>query len=532
MLVGGSYAQDVQWRPAPIRGAAVRPPAVTLGPPVPLAPLGVARGRVVNPGRELRPVSFVGPALVGVPRSLARAQDPETPLPVPLIPPETAEPDPAESDAGSAQETGQKPPAESPTLTMPRKAEPQTTPGNLSKLVPETEKPIAPPVATEIPTGPLVFEPPCPCELCCGSPSRWWVRGEYLLWWLKDSPLPPLVTTSLPGTPREAAGVLGAPGTAILFGGSSLNNEERSGGRFGFGFWFDPNQCFGLETDFFFLGERSVRFNTGSGGIPILARPIFDVGLGRESSELVAFPDVLAGNISVAASSRLWGIEENLRANIFQGPGILPGGCYRIGLLAGFRYLKLDESLSVIESLRVAPGVPMTGGSGIVVSDRFATQNNFYGGQLGAVLELRRGRWTVDLLGKVALGVTHEVAHVQGSTTFAVPGGGTIVQRGGLLALPTNIGRYSRDEFAVVPELGIRLGYQVTSHLRAFVGYNFLYWSDVARPGDQIDRAINVSQLPMVVGPNPLVGPARPAFAFRDSDFWAQGISFGLEFRY
>jgi hypothetical protein len=28
------------------------------------------------------------------------------------------------------------------------------------------------------------------------------------------------------------------------------------------------------------------------------------------------------------------------------------------------------------------------------------------------------------------------------------------------------------------------------------------------------------------------VGPARPAFGFRETDFWAHGVNFGLEFKY
>jgi len=98
---------------------------------------------------------------------------------------------------------------------------------------------------------------------------------------------------------------------------------------------------------------------------------------------------------------------------------------------------------------------------------------------------------------------------------------------------------------SVVPELGINIGYQITDHLRAYVGYNVIYWSDVVRPGDQIDRVINTTQLPnptlvvngVIVPPQPntpLLNPAlrRPAFSFNGSDFWAQGVNFGLEFKY
>src|SRR5437868_5553269 len=48
----------------------------------------------------------------------------------------------------------------------------------------------------------------------CGARGEtFWVTAEYLLWWIKDSPLPvPLVST----------GVIGEPGTAVSLGGRPL----------------------------------------------------------------------------------------------------------------------------------------------------------------------------------------------------------------------------------------------------------------------------------------------------------------------
>src|SRR5438309_1388204 len=81
--------------------------------------------------------------------------------------------------------------------------------------------------------------------------------------------------------------------------------------------------------------------------------------------------------------------------------------------------------------------------------------------------------WSLDLLGKLALGTTHEVVNIKGDTTLNLPGGVSLVEPGGLLAQPTNIGHYSADRFAVVPELGLKLGYQVTAHMRLTAGYTF-----------------------------------------------------------
>src|SRR5262249_50837045 len=72
---------------------------------------------------------------------------------------------------------------------------------------------------------------PAACPGPDDAPPTWvWADAEYLLWWMKGDSLPPLITSSPAGTPQSQAGVLGAPGTAVLFGGSGVNSDLRSGG--------------------------------------------------------------------------------------------------------------------------------------------------------------------------------------------------------------------------------------------------------------------------------------------------------------
>jgi len=79
--------------------------------------------------------------------------------------------------------------------------------------------------------------------------------------------------------------------------------------------------------------------------------------------------------------------------------------------------------------------------------------------------------------------------------------------------------------------LGATLGYQLTPRLRATFGYTFIYLSNVARPGDQIDTNVNSRLLPNDT--RPLAGDTQhPQFVFQESAFWAQGISVGLDFRW
>jgi len=348
--------------------------------------------------------------------------------------------------------------------------------------------------------------------------------------------VPPLVTTG----PLSATGpTLGAPGTTVLFGGDEIDDDFlRSGGRFTLGFWLNECQTKGIEASYFFLGSRSTNFDASSSGAPgssLLGRPFFDTSTGTQGVELLAVPGFAAGAVRVGTNSNLQGAEVNGICNL------CCGCCYRLDLLAGPRWLELDERITITESTTLlanpatpaffaGSGLPVVAGDHIVTTDRFSTHNDFYGGQIGARYELRRGKAYVDLLGKVALGVTHQTLEVDGSTAVTPPGGATVTTPGGLYALPGNIGHYTHDEFAVVTEVGINAGYQLTNHLRGFVGYTFLYWSDVARPVDQIDRNVNSTLVPTsIVAPG---GPPTLPLAIKDTPFWAHGVNVGLEFRF
>ncbi len=84
-----------------------------------------------------------------------------------------------------------------------------------------------------------------------------------------------------------------------------------------------------------------------------------------------------------------------------------------------------------------------------------------------------------------------------------------------------------------MPELDLNLGFQFTRHTRVVVGYDFLYWSKVARAGEQIDTTVNSSRLPSPPhGVTPAGDLTRPQFTFQETGFWAQGINVGLDCRW
>jgi hypothetical protein len=376
-----------------------------------------------------------------------------------------------------------------------------------------------------------------------GTPLRFWVSAEYLLWWTKGGSVPPLVTTgpALPVTPSP--GSFAAPGTAVLFGGDERNRNPFSGGRFTLGFWCNDCQTIGAEANLFFLGQRSSDFSATTSGAPgsiVLARPFFDTNSGLQDSELVGYPGLAAGSVRVHSTSALLGAEANLLFNLCrscENPCYTscdscerPTTRYRVDFLAGLRYMELREGLGIAENTQVDPNSPVLAGNNISAFDQFDAVNRFYGAQLGIRSELWWKRVFANVTANVALGDTHQTVDINGGTRVITPGGTTTVLPGNLLAQPSNMGHHARDQFSVVPELGLNAGFQLTRNLRVFAGYTVIYWTNVQRPGDAINLGVNSTRVPTsTVVPSGLLDPQ---FNFHNSNFWTQGINFGLQFRF
>jgi hypothetical protein len=387
--------------------------------------------------------------------------------------------------------------------------------------------------------GTVVFETVPGLFDAAGAVPRIYARAEYLSWWTKGFHIPVLATTAPATDPEFTRGALGSGGTAPLFGGNSTSIGPTSGGRFTVGLNLDPCGLCGIEASYFFIARKDDTTTLDSTRFPVLARPFFDVNFGTQDRQLTASPGILPGDefklrgtITIRDYSELWGTEINYRR-------LLCADCnWSISGLAGFRFLDLREGLSITENVVSAQAVPndtlgiFTPGNQIIVSDQFRTQNQFYGGQLGAEGEYRSGRWSLMGRVQVALGVTHSTVDIAGSQSVTTLAGQTqVFPAGGLLALPSNSGSFSHNQFSVVPQIGLKVGYNVTDNVRLFVGYDFLYWSNVLRPGDQIDTTLNSSQIPNF-GAVPPSNVVRPVVPFRTSPFYAHGITAGVEVRY
>lgn len=351
--------------------------------------------------------------------------------------------------------------------------------------------------------------------------NRMSVRAEYLLWFSSVGSVPSLITTSTAGTAADVSGVLGESATSVLLRGGGFGSDAHSGVRVALDYWLDPSRLNGVEATYLGTGRDASHFQASSAERPILARPYFDVTNGAQAAMLVAHPDFLTGSITATSSTELESVEILFRR------ALMRRSAYELAFLVGWRFARLDESLRVAQSAEwTAAQGQIVVGTTKDVFDLFEAKNDFHGAELGLLFKEYYGPWSLDLLMKLGLGSTRSEVVIDGQTLTTVPTAGSATFTGGLLAQETNIGRYSQDALAVIPELGITLGYSVTRALRLTFGYTFIYWSTTARPGNQID--LDVSQLP----PEDPGGAGRPRFTLETSDYWAQGLNFGLDYRF
>jgi hypothetical protein len=386
----------------------------------------------------------------------------------------------------------------------------------------------------------------------CIGPTGIWVKADYLQWWEQGTHLPPLATT---GPSAAQPGILDQPGTQVLFGGNSVDNKSVGGGRIQAGLWLNACATFGFEGEYFQLADESTNYYLWSNGNPIISRPFNDTNpanLGQQV-ENVALPRGNAGSvdgaINIGVASRLQGAGAHFLFTLCRQEGCWTDDCscttyhdrFRADFIAGYRYLDLEDQLGITETLTSTTPVPIdptnpTGAQGVYayqIHDQFNTQNLFNGGDLGMKFEFVRNRWSLDVYPRIALGTTHSTVDISGMTQRTSPDGTVATAQGGLLTQSgpgLNIGHYTEDVFAVVPQIGLNLGYQFTTHTKVVFGYDFLYWSKVARAGEQIDTNVNSTLLPF--SPTTQAGTTHPQFSFQETGFWAQGFNVGVDLRW
>jgi hypothetical protein len=338
-----------------------------------------------------------------------------------------------------------------------------------------------------------------------------WGSVDFLLGWRHSVRFPPLVTTSPNGTAQANAGVL--PDATIIYPTEPVGEEARPGGRVAVGAWLDPCHCWGVEGRYFMLADEITTFALQSDGDPILARPFFDVATNSQASRLLAFPGVSApGAVTVDTESQLLGGDALLHRALCRW------GCGELYFLVGYQFARLDEALLIRDlSTDADEGNLIPDGTELEITDLFTTRNEYHAASIGAVMRMQRDCVELEVLGKIGLGNMHQMVTIAGQTDTTVPGAPTVTNQFGLLAQGANLGTFEQDEFCAAPEINIKITYAVNRCVDVSCGYTFLYFTNVAAPGEQIAADLRVP---------------TTTYTIDDSEYWMHAFQCGTTFRF
>jgi hypothetical protein len=366
---------------------------------------------------------------------------------------------------------------------------------------------------------------------------------------VKDAPISvPLVST---GPEANKEGFLINSNSTILYGApfspASGGNDKQSfpgfnGARLTVGYWLDDEQRYAVEASGFLLQTQTTTFQVrgNSAGEPGMRIPVFNSlpyapggGCDPDAPTVCVVPPTEDG-VPLAVPGDLTGgakITNSLQLGELDLTGVLPiyrDAAWQVSGLVGASFLQLNEGLSLTADLEGLPTSDLYAGQSGYSVDQFKTRNRFYGASLGLRGRYNFGPMFVEGTGRLSFGASQEVLTVNGGyRDFNAPFANNQGPEG-IFAMPSDEGQFSRTNFAVVPVVQLKLGYNITPSITLSVAYDFLYDSNVIRPGDQIDRNIPKGQTFQQSGST--VSLVTPARLFRTTDLYAQGISFGLTF--
>lgn len=360
-------------------------------------------------------------------------------------------------------------------------------------------------------------------------PWRYWGTTEAMLVWRHGQALPVLFTTSpSPTTPLlrnnvPNALVLGGPDTTVLFGGSPVGTNVELGLNVSLGMWLDELKEVGIGMRAFALSKSVGAFDFASdpnAGGPDLGRPFFNTTIGRQDALPVAFtgpaddpldPTILTlsrGSVSARFSNQVYGGDILGRVNWDRAPG------FSLDLIGGYQYVRIDDKLSTRSIwVDLQPGNGIPDGTVFTDNDAIRAKNDFHGISMGFMSDIQGGRFNLAMMGKCALGDMHQNINVNSSSLVD----GVPVASSGFIGTR---GIVKRDQFCVVPEGSLTGGYQLTDNINLSVGWNFMYFSRVATAGGQVQQ----NRTGAFGAPAPL--------AIRNSDFWFQGVTLGVNARF
>ncbi len=345
---------------------------------------------------------------------------------------------------------------------------------------------------------------------------RIWITPEYVHYWQNTTAkLPELlsVTDMADLTP-----------IGNFYGNKGIAWNDGNGAKLTIGAWIDEEKRYGIELTGFYIPKQtqSASFNPLPGNVDAF---FTDTHFGQPPIIFRNFfPVDPASHASFQYSTMQYGGEANGLVHLKDWQPT-EGLKIEENILAGFRYFGLQDSYSdqyVQPTGGILPPPPI----GFAYNDNFKTDNNFYGANLGVHVRLEYKRFFAEITPKVALGLTDESVGVNGSNAVVMNPG-----PGGFYASGNKLGHRTNDTFAYLPQITVKLGYDFNDTVEAFVGYDALYLSEVARVENQISTQLDGNQ---IAGINFVPGgppDGSPAPTVQSSSLFEQGVTAGITFK-
>jgi hypothetical protein len=347
---------------------------------------------------------------------------------------------------------------------------------------------------------------------------HFWGSAQYEILWPSNAGSPSLVDR-IPAQFVTTGNSVSASNRASLFPNSrELRYQALNALKFNAGYRFSQESA--IDGSYFSTEsgtKKGVYSGNGNVGTDGISRPYIQAGTGNVVSLYSVLPGSYGGFVSATTRFEASGGDINYRRDTYHF------FVDRTEFLAGFRYFNMNESVVIEDRSNLASATFLT-------RDEFRTRNNFYGGQVGFHSRFYGPVWSIDFINKFAMGGVNQEVQAIGSNTI-INSTGASVESGGLYARGANLGTFERTRFAVTNETEMMVGYAVSQNVRLHIGYRGLWTSSVVRATEAIDSTVNDSQV-RFIAQQAQSNLNRPAFAWRASDLYIHGITFGATIGY
>lgn len=384
-----------------------------------------------------------------------------------------------------------------------------------------------PPVVWQRPTDGVPQSPPAvaygPGD--AGGES-FWIRGEYVVW-TATTQRGLQAGQELSGNPlaNSLLELTGTSQTDLI----SAAFQNRIGYRLTLGKWFDPEQTIGFEATGFYFYRQSVN-------VPLTSADAAR-GLGPEAAAigLPALTGGGGGTVAVPINSPLVNGLVNFELDnlLIYGVEVLGRCCLydfghaRLDGLLGVRRLEVEGTLG-INAAAVGQGAPVLAGAIVSTNESIFAESVYSGPVIGLDYTAFWGPLDCSIRPKVQIAYLSTTVTRQVSAQANIPGVGMAAVSGGTFLPFPGLETQTSNGWAVIPELELRLGCCLTSHIRLVAGASFMMIPDVSRTEGQLLFGLPVDRLLPDVGGIPagrLVSPPKETL------FVITG-SVGIEFRF